>query len=524
MKKHRDSFFFRRPILAVIYLIMAANGIGGLAMTLFMLVIVPVPQGDAAVSPASAQDVMWVLLGQVVLVGIGIVLVRLSNRYISKWYTQLRAGAPPQNIPEAARREALNFPLYAALISLVVWVLAALFFGIGISRSMPMALGALLVGGGFSTVLTYFGVELFWRRILVVFFPTGRLRDTRAFRLSVFARLLVVFLVISIYPIALLIVLSLNRAQAIIGAPNPQAILSNLFVIELFLLAVSLVAGVGMAYFVYRTISAPVNRLEQAMARVGNNDLNVQVPVNSNDEIGNLSDRFNDMTRGLRQAEQLRTLLNLYVSPQVAREALEHGAALGGQIVTCSILFSDIRGFTALAEQLPPERLIEMLNRYMSIMVERIVAYDGMVNKFGGDSLLAVFGSPLNPQPDYALAAVRAGLAMLQALVDFNAQQQAENAPQLKIGIGIASGPVVAGNIGGEARIEYTVIGDTVNLASRLQSMTKEMGVDFLVDHNTVRQVGAAADLDFEALPPLAIRGKQEPVAVFTIRAERGAG
>ncbi|MBN1921641.1 MAG: HAMP domain-containing protein [Anaerolineae bacterium] len=348
--------------------------------------------------------------------------------------------------------------------------------------------------------------------------------DTRSFHLSIFARLLVVFLVISIYPISLLMVLSLGRARAIVSAPNPDVILDNLFIIEMFLLTVSVAAGVGMVYFVYQTISAPIARLGQMMERVVANDLNVRVVVNSNDEIGKLSDRFNDMVSGLQQREQLRILLNLYVSPQVAREALQHGAALGGQLVTCAVLFSDIRGFTSLSEQLSPEHLIRLLNRYMTVMVETIVAHDGMVNKFGGDSLLAVFGTPLNPNPNYAVDAVCAGLAMQRALECFNEEQRAEGGPEIKAGIGIASGPVVAGNVGGESRIEYTVIGDTVNLASRLQSMTKELGVAFLVDETTVEQVGSQATLQFEALAPLAVRGKHGVVKIYTVRSREKGG
>lgn len=522
MKISRDSLPFRRPILIVILLMFIANSIGALAETFFMLYIAPIPKGEMALTfNINPQTIIILIIGQIILIATAVSLVLLSNRYFSAWYAKLRAGEPYQNLPEAARRETLNFPLRASQITLTVWGMAGLFFGWGISRSLSLVFSTILVGGGFSTVLTYFAVELFWRQILQTFFPAGRLRDTRAFRLTIFARLLVVFLVISIYPVSLLIVLSLGRAQAIVGAPNPEVILSNLFIVEIFLLVLSLATGVGMAYFVYRTISVPVNKLAQAMTRVGENDFAVRVTVNSNDEIGYLSDRFNDMASGLQQREQLRVLLNLYVSPQVAREALEHGASLGGQLITCAVLFSDIRGFTSLSEQLPPERLISLLNRYMSLMIQNIVSYDGIVNKFGGDSLLAVFGAPLNPNPDYAANAVRAGLAMRQALQNFNEKQRAESEPEIRIGIGIASGPVVAGNIGGESRIEYTVIGDTVNLAARLQSMTKEMGVDLLVDETTIACLEPPTALQFKALAPLAIRGKQAPVKVYTTAKRR---
>lgn len=525
MKDCHGSLFFRKPLLTVILLMFSANMTGALAVIFFKLFIEPLPTGDAAVAPAvSPQTIILLVIGQIGLIVTAVTLVRRSNRYFSTWYTKLCAGEPYQHTPEAARREALNFPLRSAQITLVVWVLAGILFGLGISHSLFDSITATLVGGGFSTVLTYFGVELYWRRILLVFFPMGRLSDTRSFHLSIFARLLVVFLVISIYPISLLMVLSLGRARAIVSAPNPDVILDNLFIIEMFLLTVSVAAGVGMVYFVYQTISAPIARLGQMMERVVANDLNVRVVVNSNDEIGKLSDRFNDMVSGLQQREQLRILLNLYVSPQVAREALQHGAALGGQLVTCAVLFSDIRGFTSLSEQLSPEHLIRLLNRYMTVMVETIVAHDGMVNKFGGDSLLAVFGTPLNPNPNYAVDAVCAGLAMQRALECFNEEQRAEGGPEIKAGIGIASGPVVAGNVGGESRIEYTVIGDTVNLASRLQSMTKELGVAFLVDETTVEQVGSQATLQFEALAPLAVRGKHGVVKIYTVRSREKGG
>jgi adenylate cyclase len=224
------------------------------------------------------------------------------------------------------------------------------------------------------------------------------------------------------------------------------------------------------------------------------------------------------MVDGLRQRELLRNLLNMYVSPEVAHEALEHGTPLGGQVVVCSILFSDIRGFTSLSEQLMADELIDLLNRYMTTMVDVIVSRGGMVNKFGGDSLLAVFGTPLNPARDHALLAVRAALSMRDALSRFNKIQRGRGGSELQIGIGIASGPVVAGNIGGVDRIEYTVIGDTVNLASRLQSITKDVGRDILISDAARMLISNQVNVLFDELPSLSVRGKKEPVKMYAIK------
>jgi adenylate cyclase len=214
----------------------------------------------------------------------------------------------------------------------------------------------------------------------------------------------------------------------------------------------------------------------------------------------------------------MRNLLNLYVSPEVARNALENGTELGGQLVTCSVLFADIRDFTTISERLDPEALMKLLNQYMSQMVEVIVAHGGMVNKFGGDSLLAVFGTPLNPQADHASQAVRAARAMFVALDRFNGYQAQWGQPQLRIGVGVATGAVVAGNVGGQERLEYTVIGDTVNLAARLQDKTKEMPANLLISEATYEALGDEWRVRAEQLTAVAVKGKQRPISVYIIR------
>jgi adenylate cyclase len=150
-------------------------------------------------------------------------------------------------------------------------------------------------------------------------------------------------------------------------------------------------------------------------------------------------------------------------------------------------------------------------------MIAVIVEHGGFVNKFGGDSLLAVFGTPLNPAADHAASAVLAAQAMRRTLQAFNAEQVQKDGPALRVGIGIAAGPVVAGNVGGEGRIEYTVIGDTVNLAARLQGLTKQLGCDALLDEAAYRAARSRLEFAARRFPQVEVRGKEQPVDVYAL-------
>ncbi len=494
--------------------IVCSNGLGAFLLVSYFSIISPLPTGNMAVDHPSLTYLLPRIIGVPILLILGTVLLRYPQRSFPAWYEKLRAGAPHTDVPTQARREVLLYPLAVALVSLTMWFLAAAFFGWP-DGGLIGFLEVFLAGGVMTSAVVFFIIEYFWRRVVRFFFPDGHLRQVGALRMPVFVRLLIVFLLTTLYPTALLAIVSFNRAHAIVTAPNPQAILGNLVIAQIFLLTIGFLASIGMAYFVSRTVISPLSRLESAMETLEKHDLTVRVPVSSNDEIGYVSEQFNQMVTGLQRGELLRNLLNQYVSPEVARQALEHGTALGGQVIECTVLFSDIRGFTSLSEKMPADDLIDLLNRYMSRMVDAIVASGGMVNKFGGDSLLAVFGTPLNPAADHAARAVRAAEAMCDALERFNIQQRAASSAELRFGIGIATGKAVAGNIGGAERIEYTVIGDTVNLASRLQDLTKELGHEVLIHEATYALAAQTHKFNASQLAPVAVRGKSELVGVY---------
>jgi adenylate cyclase len=338
----------------------------------------------------------------------------------------------------------------------------------------------------------------------------------RAFRSSIVARLIAAFLLVSLLPIGILAYLSARETgqptaeHAEAEATGDEIMGIRIAHVEVGVAAASLLLAVGMAAFVGRSLVRPLRDLEEAMDRVERGDLEVRAHTNgSNDEIAHLARSFNSMIEGLERERLIRDLFGQYVSPEVAALAIERKGRLEGGLIEATVLFVDIRDFTSLTESLPPATLIRTLNRFLAAASAVVAGEGGMVNKFGGDSLLAVFGTPLNPAADHAGRAVRAALAILGAVERFNAEENT-GVPELGVGVGIATGEIVAGNVGGEDKVEYTVIGDAVNLASRLQTLTRETGQLILVSDETAR--AAAGVASFVTVGDVTVRGKRDPV------------
>jgi adenylate cyclase len=371
---------------------------------------------------------------------------------------------------------------------------------------------------------------------------TGERRQRpRRRRSSILVRLLAAFVVVSFIPIAVLALLSFQEATADPGAHATRAESTEtgtsgetsettgtseatahgtllgvpIEFVELGVAGTSLILSVAAALYIGRTIIRPLRSLEASMHRVETGDLEASADMTADDEIGHLAAAFNRMTGGLRREAMVRDLFGQYVSPEVARLAIERRGKLEGEIVECSVLFVDIRRFTALAEVLPPARLIGTLNRYFERMATEVEAEGGIINKFGGDSLLAVFGSPLNAMADHARRAVLAALRMRAALAEFNREQAASELPELRVGFGLATGELVAGNVGSSRKLEYTVIGDPVNLAARLQELTTSLGAVVLASPRTAALAGDVAT--FRSLGEIEVRGRAGHVEVFAV-------
>jgi len=217
-----------------------------------------------------------------------------------------------------------------------------------------------------------------------------------------------------------------------------------------------------------------------------------------------------------RLRDQQKEMIRRFATSEVADDLQQSGFALGGRRVTATVMFSDIRGFTSLVESQPPEETIELLNTYYTLMFEAISAHGGVVNQMIGDGLMAIFGAPL-PVPEPPLAAVRAALDMMEMIELFNVERTPLGKAPIRIGIGIASGEMVAGYTGTQTRATYTCIGDTVNLAARLEAHTKEAGRGILVDADT--NSALAGRVPTEPLGEVKFKGKGAVSAVFAVQA-----
>ncbi len=221
-----------------------------------------------------------------------------------------------------------------------------------------------------------------------------------------------------------------------------------------------------------------------------------------------------------RLRDQQSALVRRFATTEVAQDLAQSGFALGGRRVQGSVMFSDIRGFTSLVESQPPEETIELLNTYYTLMFDAISSHGGVVNQMIGDGLMAIFGAPL-PLDDHCASAVRAALEMIEMIELFNAERGAEGKPAIAIGIGIATGEMVAGYTGTQTRATYTCIGDTVNLAARLEAHTKIAQRAILIDEATRSALDEGVAVD--ALGPVPFKGKAEPTQVFAVGTGRDA-
>jgi adenylate cyclase len=281
---------------------------------------------------------------------------------------------------------------------------------------------------------------------------------------------------------------------------------------------IAVLAGVLLAQAIGGAVTAPVRHLAAGARRVGQGDLSVQFEADSNDELSILANAYNQMVAGLQEREWLRDMFGRFVSREVA-EALRSGQVrLEGENRVVSVLFCDIRGFTTRSERHTPEEMVTLLNEYLPIVVEAAQRHQGTVNKFGGDSTLIIYGAPRRLQ-ESAYQAVLTALEVRANLEGLNARLAARGEAPIRIGVGINTGVALAGAVGSEERQEYTVIGDTVNLASRIEALNKQYpDYDVLISGETYRALGTRrAEFETVDLGEIEIRGKAQPVHVWAV-------
>lgn len=281
---------------------------------------------------------------------------------------------------------------------------------------------------------------------------------------------------------------------------------------NLLIIFVVNIIGFGIVVFkIARDISQPVSELTKATQEVEVGNFSYRLPAGGDDEMGLLMRSFDHMVADLSEKEKIRNLLGKVVSQEIANELLTNEIELGGEEKYVTILFSDIRGFTNACEGEKPHRILDLLNIYLTEVANIIESKQGVVDKFIGDAVMALFGAPIQRASD-AQNAVEAALAMESMLEQLNVRLEKQGYSNINIGIGIHSGIVVAGNMGSERRLNYTVIGDNVNLSARLEGLTKFYGVSTIVSASTKEHCSH----DFLFLDCVQVKGKTEYVRIFS--------
>jgi class 3 adenylate cyclase len=284
--------------------------------------------------------------------------------------------------------------------------------------------------------------------------------------------------------------------------------------------ALAVLAIIALGVVIAKIIAIPVFELVNASTRVARGDLDANVPEQAQDELGLLSRQFNHMVSQLREREFMRDLFGRMVSEEV-REAQLYGrqAQLGGELKVVSVLFTDIRQFTTFSESHSPQEVLDMLNSYFDIINSAVREAGGMINKFGGDSTMAIFGAPVNLESgETARRALRAALSIRTRIIESNARRVQAGMEPLKIGIGINTGEAITGNVGAEDRFEYTVIGDTVNVAARMQSLASQFtDSNIFITEATYKAFAERERLRVADHGAVALKGRTELVRVYNV-------
>lgn len=442
-----------------------------------------------------------VLARSVILLGLFHIIVReLLMQFIP----------PPGESTTSARRAWLLSVISWVLTGLLAIVLHALRYPTFPAAShLKFAVGYWLLGGGLVAQVEY----LLFERALPpkpTLTPEARLRE----RLG--RRLMEGYVIFTTVPVVVLLLTLLRFIDELHGERR--------YLVEAILLAVGFTGGaIAVAVAYGQSLRQDSERLLEAVRRVGEGDFQPQAATSRPDELSLVAAGINEMAGGLQLRERIREAFGRFVSPQVATEFIEkyarHGktAVLGGSRRDMVVLFSDLRDFTRLSESLSPEVLIEVLNGYFQEMVAAIQRHGGLVDKFIGDAVLAVFGLT-EGQGDPAVAAVSAGLEMRRRLEAYNAKL-AEQGIHLSSGIGIHAGEAVAGYLGSTDRLEFTVIGHTVNVASRIESKAREPLPPLLFSDEVARRLGDSFTV--KAVDTVSLKGVAGEMRLLTVEGER---
>ncbi|HET91635.1 MAG TPA: adenylate/guanylate cyclase domain-containing protein [Chloroflexi bacterium] len=440
--------------------------------------------------------------------------------HIRAFLSTLIAGEPPdRELATKAWIEAVNYPArvvgWTMLVAILAYTTQALYFFLFTQFGLALILQGWIVSlsstVAIALVFFVFYLERMMYPISSLALAAGaraNLTDHRIVHFRLRVKLLVLILPILIVPLVTLGLFGYSQIVRLGADPTNSLLLTG--AITSFISVV----GVTLALQLVRSVLVPVQELERVIEAVANGDLEARVQPYTSDELAVLGQHFNTMAKRLAEQEQLKTAFGRYVSGTVRDGILNGQISLGGERREITIVFTDIRDFTAWCERTSPEDIIQTLNAYYENLVQILMDHGGTVTRYTGDGVLVLFGAPLN-DPYHALHAVEAALKAQEILNNFNAIRHTVNAFELRTGFGIHTGTAVVGSIGYEARAEYTPIGDPANVASRIEDLNRELGTSILISRATYERI--AAHITIGKTAETHVKGRVKPVQVYEV-------
>jgi adenylate cyclase len=482
----------RRRLAAMVLL---ANLGGGLVVWALLGVLLPYTGGVLHFDPFIAIVAVYVALA----IPGGMWWWERRGEALWRWLREERDPDPRE------RELALQEPMRAVVIAGTLWGVAAVLFGAlqgAESGSLHEALDVVVttaLGGLTTCAVTYLVSEWILRPLTARALAAGP--PSEPVGPGVGSRLIIGWALVTGVPLLGVAVLA---TSTLAGDPHDiDELAGGALVLAGGAFAAGLLATVAAA----RSLARSVGSVRGALARIRAGDLDARVAVDDSGEVGALQVGFNEMAAGLAERERIREAFGTYVDREVAEHILREGTALEGEEVEVTLLFLDIRGFTTFAERLSARDLVATLNRLFERIVPIVHGHGGHVDKYVGDGLLAVFGAPRR-QDDHADAALAAALEIARAV-------EAEFREELSVGIGLNSGSVVAGNVGGGGRLEFSVIGDAVNLAARVESATRQTADSVLIAGRTKELLRRTDGIELVERPGLTLKGMTKPVEIY---------
>ncbi|GAB2860132.1 adenylate/guanylate cyclase domain-containing protein [Actinoallomurus bryophytorum] len=480
----------RRTRWLLIFAVGGANLSGALFVLLFSTFVMPDPPGLS--NPDKIRLINLVVFSAYVVFG-----APIGVAWGMRLFRPVRSFAGHEHDPsEAERRAVLRGPLRLMAMQATLWGFGAVVWAaidLAFSPLLALKVSMITLLGAITTcAVVYLLTERLLRPIAAVVMAARAATHDGWFGIT--PRTMLAWALGTAVPLLGLVITAI-AALVVTGMS-----LTQLAVTILVLGGVALLVGFQITYIAARAVADPVRSVREGLARIERGDLGAAIPVYDASELGGLQAGFNHMVDGLRENERVRDLFGRHVGEDVARHALEHGVALGGgEVCDAAVIFADLQGSTRLAATRPPGEVVALLNAYFGIVVDVVSAHGGLINKFQGDAALAIFGAPqpLEDPAGQALAAARKLSRRLQAEL-----------PQLLAGIGVSSGQVVAGHIGAEERLEYTVIGDPVNEAARLSDIAKSTNERLLASATVVAAAQPAEAAHWRLGNTVTLRGR----------------